>query len=80
MTIAGPDYECLNAKIGSRFMVNDGGVWAKNRLLQPIDGSVKLPVHDKLTESNQSSTACFSRRQRIYLKTVHDEGLSPTIK
>ena len=80
MTVAGPDYEYLNAKIGSRFMVNDGGVWGKNRLLQPIDGSVKLPVHDKLTESDQSSTACFSRRQRIYLKTVHDEGLFPTIK
>ena len=59
MTIAGSDYECLNAKIGSHFMVNDGGVWGKNRLLQPIDVSVKLPVRDKLTESDQVTLHVF---------------------
>ena len=59
MTIAGPDYECLNAKIGSHFMVNDGRVWGKNRLLQPVDGWVKLPVHDKLTESDQVTLHVF---------------------
>ena len=32
-------------------MVNIGAVWSKSRLLEPIDGSVKLPIHDKLTES-----------------------------
>ena len=50
MAIAGPDYECLYAKIGSNCTVNDGGVWSKIRLLQPVDGSVKLPIHDKLPE------------------------------
>ena len=59
MTIAGSDYECLNAKRGSHFMVNDGGVWGKNRLLQPIDVSVKLPVHDKLTESDHVTLHVF---------------------
>ena len=51
MAIAGPDYECLYAKIGSNCMVNIGAVWSKSRLLEPIDGSVKLPTHDKSTES-----------------------------
>ena len=50
MAIAGPDYECLYAKIWSNCMINDGGVWSKIRLLQPIDGSVKMPIHDNLTE------------------------------
>ena len=50
---AGPDYECLYAKIGSNCMANDGGVWSKSRLLEPTDGSVKLPIHDKLIESDQ---------------------------
>ena len=50
MAIAGPDYECLYAKIGSNSTVNDGGGWSKIRLLQPVDGSVKLPIHDKLPE------------------------------
>ena len=50
MAIAGPDYECLCAKTGSNCMVNDGGVWSKIRLLQSVDGSVKLPIHDKLPE------------------------------
>ena len=59
MKIAGSDRECLNAKIGSHFMVNDGGVWGKNRLLQLIDGSLKLPVHDKLIESDQVALHVF---------------------
>ena len=36
----------------SNCMANDGGVWSKSRLLEPTDGSVKLPIHDKLIESN----------------------------
>ena len=61
MAIAGPDYECLYAKIGSNCMVNDGGVWSKIRLLQSVDGSVKLPIHDKLPERERSSNInCFS--------------------
>ena len=63
MAIAGPDYECLYAKIGSNCMVNDGGVWSKIRLFQPVDGSVKLPIHDKLPERERersSNINCFS--------------------
>ena len=56
---AGPDYECLYAKIGSNCMANDGGVWSKSRLLEPTDGSVKLPIHDKLIESDQGTLYVF---------------------
>ena len=40
-------------------MVNDGGVWSKSRLLQPIDGSVKLPIHEKLTDIDQATLYVF---------------------
>ena len=59
MAIAGPDYECLYAKIGSNCMVKYGWVWSKSRLLQLIDGSVKLAIHGKLTESDQATSYVF---------------------
>ena len=44
LAIAGPEYECLYADVGSNSRVNDSGVWNKNSLLQAIqNGSVKLP-------------------------------------
>ena len=49
MAIAGPEYECLYADIGSNSRVNDSGVWNKSSLLEGIqDGSVKLPSNDAL--------------------------------
>ena len=49
MTIAGPEYECLYADVGSNGRVNDSGIWNKTSLLQVIqDGSVKLPNDEKL--------------------------------
>ena len=68
MAITGPDYECLYAKIGSNCMVHDGGVWSKIRLLQPIDGSVKLQIHDKLTESDQATLIVFLDDDEFTLK------------
>ena len=59
IAIAGSDYERLYAKIGSNCMVNDGGVWSKSRLLQPTHGSVKLPTHEKLTDSDQATSYVF---------------------
>ena len=56
---AGPEYECLYAKIGSNCMANDGGVWSKSRLLEPTDGLVKLPIHDKLIKSDQVTLYVF---------------------
>ena len=49
LAIAGPEYECLYASIGSRDQFNDSGVWDKNSLKQAIqNGSVKLPKDDAL--------------------------------
>ena len=49
MAIASPEYECLNADVGSNGRVNDSGVWNKSSLLPAIqNGSVKLPKDDAL--------------------------------
>ena len=49
MAIAGPEYECLYADVGSNGRVNDSGVWNKTSLLQGIEnGTVKLPKDRKL--------------------------------
>ena len=49
MAIAGPEYECLYADVGSKGKVNDSGIWNKTSLLQGIqDGSIKLPNDEKL--------------------------------
>ena len=49
-------------------MVNDGVVWSKSRFLEPIDGSVKLPIHDKLTESDQALLYVFRDNDVFTLK------------
>ena len=44
LAIAGPEYECLYADVGSNGRVNDSGVWNKRSLLQAIqNGLLKLP-------------------------------------
>ena len=49
MAIAGPEYECLYADVGSNGRVNDSGIWNKTSLLQGIqDGSFKLSPENKL--------------------------------
>ena len=50
LDIAGPEYECLCADVGSSDRVNDFGIWNKCSFLPVIDdGSVKLPEDDYLT-------------------------------
>ena len=52
LAIAGPEYECLYADVGSNGRVNDSGVWNKSSLLQAIqNGSVKLPKDNALPNS-----------------------------
>ena len=47
LAIAGPEYECLYADVGSNGRVNDSGIWNKSSLLQAMqNGSVKLPKDD----------------------------------
>ena len=49
MAIAGPDYECLYADVGSNGRVNDSGIWNKCALLQGIlNGTVELPADGML--------------------------------
>ena len=49
MAVAGAEYECLYADVGSNGRVNDSGIWNKTSLLQGIqDGSVNLPNDKKL--------------------------------
>ena len=49
MAIAGPEYECLYADVGSNGRVNDSGVWNKSSLLQAIqNGLLRLPKDDAL--------------------------------
>ena len=49
MTIAGPEYECLYADVGSNGRVNNSRIWNKTSLLQGTQGgSVKLPNDEKL--------------------------------
>ncbi|XP_057310235.1 uncharacterized protein LOC130648216 [Hydractinia symbiolongicarpus] len=49
LAIAGPEYECLYADVGSDGRVNDSGVWNNSSLLQTIqDRAVKLPKDDDL--------------------------------
>ena len=61
MAIAGPEYECLYADVGSNGRVNDSGIWNKSSLLQGIqNGSIEIPDDEKL--SNGDITPCFFRR------------------
>ena len=44
MAVAGPDYECIYADVGTNGRVSDGGVWNKCSLSQAIeDGTISLP-------------------------------------
>ena len=48
LAIAGSEYECLYANVGSNDQVNDSGVWNKRSLQAIQNGSVKLPKDDAL--------------------------------
>ena len=44
IAIAGPDYECLYADVGTNGRVNDGGVWNKSVMFGAIEnGTVQFP-------------------------------------
>ena len=44
MAVAGPDYECMYADVGTNGRVSDGGVWNYCGIAQSIeDGSIVLP-------------------------------------
>ena len=44
MVIAGPDYECIYADVGTNGRASDGGVWGKCGLSEDIEnGKVSFP-------------------------------------
>ena len=45
MAIAGPEYECLYADVGSNDRGNDSGVWNKSSLLKAIQNGSVLSVN-----------------------------------
>ena len=54
MAVAGPDYECIYADIGTNGRVSDGGVWNKCSLSNKIDtGELSLPVPSHLPLSEK---------------------------
>ena len=54
MPVAGPDYECIYADIGTNGRVSDGGVWNKCSLSNKIDtGELSLPVPSHLPLSEK---------------------------
>ena len=54
LAIAGPEYECFYADVGSNGRVNDSGVWNKSSLLKSIEnGSVTLPQPDTLPNGDK---------------------------
>ena len=62
MAIAGPDYECLYADVGSNGRANDSGIWNKCALLQGIlNGIVELPADGMFQYGANVCALCFSR-------------------
>ncbi len=44
MAVAGPDYECIYADVGTNGRVSDGSIWNKSNLCQRIEnGEISLP-------------------------------------
>jgi len=70
MAIAGPDFECLYADIGTNGRVSDGGVWNKCSLSQAIEGgTISLPPPKCLPHGVQKLPHIFVADDAFALKT-----------
>ena len=68
MAIAGPDYECLYADVGSNGRVNDSGIWNKCALLQGIlNRTVELPA-DGMLQNGENVPYAFLGDDAFALK------------
>lgn len=81
MAIAGPEYECLYADVGSNGRVNDSGIWNKTTLLQGIqDGSVQLPDDEKLSNGEKTPFVFLGDEafalKRFMMKPFPQQGLN----
>lgn len=82
MAIAGPEYECLYADVGSNGRVNDSGVWNKTSLLRGIeDGSFKLPADDELSNGLTTPYVFLGddafALKKFMMKPFPQQGLTP---
>ena len=81
MAIAGPEYECLYADVGSNGRVNDSGVWNKTSLLQGIEnGTVNLPKDEKLPNGKDAPYVFLGddafALKKYMMKPFPQQGLS----
>ena len=60
MAVAGPDYECVYADVGTNGRVSDGGVWNKCGLMKAIEvGTVVLPPPKFFSIRGKEATLCL---------------------
>ncbi|XP_057294737.1 uncharacterized protein LOC130623285 [Hydractinia symbiolongicarpus] len=82
LAIAGPEYECLYADIGSNGRVSDSGVWSHSSLLQSIkDGSLNLTEnkriynyrHSRARRISENLLGILANRWRVFFTTINLE-------
>ncbi|XP_066926385.1 uncharacterized protein [Clytia hemisphaerica] len=60
LAVAGPNYECLYADVGTPGRANDSGIWNRTSLMKGVqDGTVDLPNGEKLGSSGESVPHVF---------------------
>ena len=70
LAIAGPNYECLYADIGTNGRCNDGGIWNKSSMLKAIEnGSLSIPEDDYLPFGSKKNPYVFLADDAFALKT-----------
>ena len=72
MAIAGPDYECIYADVGTNGHVSDGGIWNKSSFCKSIEnGEINLPPQSCLP---------FGVKEIPYVLVADDAfALKPTV-
>ena len=76
LAVAGPEYECLYADIGSNGRMNDSGVWNKSDLHQKIDNNaLKIPVQSPLRYGNTKIPYVLVGDDAFAFKDVYDEAV-----
>ena len=70
LAIAGPDYECLYADIGTNGRISDGGVWNKCGMAKAIESNqITLPPPEQLSSGTESLPYVFVGDDAFALKT-----------
>ena len=79
MVIAGPNYECLYADVGTNVIVNDGGAWNESEISTSIESneielapSYELPGSSRLGEV----TFLFLADEPYHLKSCPSHNLT----